>query len=325
VTSASVIFLVLVLLTGNFHEAFAGEDANGDSAPINVPSYALVIGNREYLKPAPFSPKADNDAKVIANLLASLGFDVVVRINISHRELKEEIEDLRKRARIGRKYGVKPLVLFYFSGHGFIDDGGRQYMVGVDAGREGEDISRDSVTVEDTIESLSQEGIAVGLIDACRSDLDNYLNKATPAVRPIGAPVKIAAPDADYLVGYANQRGEPVLGYINIDDNHSPYAEGLIQKLGRDRSLEYELELVHNYIVKLHINHDPRVDPHMTGYVYAGYSPGAEKKIEEEWIAIKKTPTKDSVLEFIYKYRNGPFAPAATYWMQSNGLEDNVP
>jgi hypothetical protein len=225
-------------------------------------------------------------------------------------------------------------VVLYFSGHGFIDDSGRQFMVGVDAGSGGEGIDIGAVTVESAIDISSQEGIAVALIDACRFDLDNYINpnrNQSPssnydaAERPAGAPVNITAPDADYMIGYANKRGEPVLGYLNINDNNSPYSEGLKRNLGNGHSVSFELSLVHNYIVRLKINHDPRVDPHVDGEVYAQYSANLRQKIEKEWIAIKQIPTVSSVRDFIFEYRNGPFTPAATYWVKSHTSGEDLP
>jgi hypothetical protein len=317
---------------GDFSRASAAEDAYDESSPpTGVPAYALVIGNREY-RSLPILPKADNDAKVMASLLASFGIDVVVRVNVAHLDFTKEISELNKRAQIGHQYGVKPLVIFYFSGHGFIDDSGRQFMVGVDAGSGGEDIETGAVTVESAIDILSKEGIAVALIDACRFDLDNYVNpnrdqnlSSNTAERPAGAPVDITAPDADYLVGYANRRGEPVLGYVNINDNNSPYSEGLKRNLGNGHNVVFELSLVHNFVVRLKIDHDPRVDPHMTGDIYAQYPDSLRQKIEKEWTIIRQNPTESSVLDFIFRYRNGPFTEAATYWIKSHTSGENLP
>ncbi|HEX4201514.1 MAG TPA: caspase family protein [Chthoniobacterales bacterium] len=331
--SARVAFLVFALLIGDFRTASAREYANDElGASRNVPAHALVVGNREYIKPLPLLPAADKDAKVMAALLASLGFDVIVRVNVSQVDFMKEILELSKRAKIGHKYGIKPLVVLYFSGHGFVDDDGRQFMVGVDARNGGKSIEEAAVGVEDAIDILSKESIAVALVDACRSDFhidpdrDQGISAtANPPMRPSGVPLEIAAPDADYLVGYANQRGASVSGYVDKDDHNSPYSEGLVRYLGNDHPIEFELGLVHDYMVRLKIHHDPRVDPHISGDVYASYSAGFKEIIEKEWATIKKTPTEESVRVFILRYRNGPFVPAATRWEAAHGSAESLP
>src|SRR5580692_7437125 len=79
------------------------------------PVFGLVIGNRDYRYLEPLS-KTDNDAKLIAKLLSSLGVDTVVRVNLTYTEMFDEIVDVGKRARAGGQYGTKPLVIVYFSG-----------------------------------------------------------------------------------------------------------------------------------------------------------------------------------------------------------------
>ena len=116
----------------------------------NGPAYALVIGISDYAykgEPGqkleePQFPKlkvADNDARDVANFLNNSRFPKYnsVRLLINEEatlsNIKEEFEILRKNC---KQSGVEnPLVIVYFSGHGWADKEGRHYLIPYEAQR----------------------------------------------------------------------------------------------------------------------------------------------------------------------------------------------
>lgn len=114
------------------------------------PAYALVIGISEYryfAEPGqklddPQFPKlrvADNDARDFATFLSNSRFPKYTNVRLLINEeatlpnIKEEFEILRKNS---KQSGVQnPLVIVYFSGHGWADKEGRHYLIPYEAQR----------------------------------------------------------------------------------------------------------------------------------------------------------------------------------------------
>jgi uncharacterized caspase-like protein len=85
---------------------------------------ALVIGNGAY-KQSPLKNPV-NDARDMAATLKSLGFEVILKVNASLRQMNEAIDQFWGRLKQG---GVG---LFFFAGHG-LQVAGENYLVPVDA------------------------------------------------------------------------------------------------------------------------------------------------------------------------------------------------
>jgi hypothetical protein len=125
---------------------------------------ALVIGNAAYAD-APLANPA-NDAKDVAAALRKLGFTVIVRTDVSQRDMRREIREFGvqlRRAEVG---------LFYFAGHG-VQVKGINYFVPVDAviqsEADAEDMSIDASYVLHTMEE-AQAKVSIVILDACRSN-----------------------------------------------------------------------------------------------------------------------------------------------------------
>jgi hypothetical protein len=125
---------------------------------------ALVIGNAAYAD-APLTNPV-NDAKDVAAALRKLGFTVIVRTDVSQRDMRREIRQFGvqlRRAEVG---------LFYFAGHG-VQVKGINYFVPVDAviqsEADAEDMSIDASYVLHTMEE-AQAKVSIVILDACRSN-----------------------------------------------------------------------------------------------------------------------------------------------------------
>ena len=108
-----------------------GAEALSPQGSVKDKRVALVIGNGAY-KRAPLKNPV-NDARAMAQALREVGFDVLLRENVSQQEfivvLREFGELLKNRGGVG---------LFYYAGHG-VQLKGLNYLIPVDATAENED------------------------------------------------------------------------------------------------------------------------------------------------------------------------------------------
>lgn len=125
---------------------------------------ALVVGNGAY----PMAPLRNpiNDARAMAKTLNQLGFEVILRTNLSQRGMIEALRDF------GERLGRNGEAVFYFSGHG-MQVKGRNYLIPVDADIRGEDevpyMSLDMAQVLDKLEAARSRANIV-ILDACRNN-----------------------------------------------------------------------------------------------------------------------------------------------------------
>jgi hypothetical protein len=125
---------------------------------------ALIIGNGAY----PMAPLRNpiNDARAMAKTLNQLGFEVILRTNLSQRGMIEALRDF------GERLGRNGEAVFYFSGHG-MQVKGRNYLIPVDADIRGEDevpyMSLDMAQVLDKLEAARSRANIV-ILDACRNN-----------------------------------------------------------------------------------------------------------------------------------------------------------
>ncbi len=95
-------FLTLVII-GLLVQAGLGSSFAAESR------IALVIGNSAY-QGTPLANPA-NDARLMAETLGDLSFDVIAKENLNQKEMKKAIRDF------GRKLGLGGVGLFYYAGH----------------------------------------------------------------------------------------------------------------------------------------------------------------------------------------------------------------
>lgn len=125
---------------------------------------ALVIGNAQY-KNSPLA-NPENDARAMANVLKSVGFQVTVHTNLDQTGMKKAIDTFGKNLPKG---GV---ALFYFAGHG-IQTGGNNYLIPVDTGiKSEEDVEYEAVRADRILAKMeaAQTRVNIVILDACRNN-----------------------------------------------------------------------------------------------------------------------------------------------------------
>ena len=133
---------------------------------------ALVIGNSKYIDTQELTNPV-NDAEDIAKVLRGFGFEVIELKNQSKKDMDKAIADF------GRKISDSGAALFYFAGHAWQDDDGKNYLYPVDtkitlqepqqAEQEAKDLS---VGVNSVIEEINKAKSKTNIIilDACRDN-----------------------------------------------------------------------------------------------------------------------------------------------------------
>ena len=117
-----VLFLV-VLLLGSVFGAYAQSnrgmritipDANGQLAPLYAQSFALLIGNSNYVDGWPKLPGVVDDLKTVQSELEKQGFEVTVLLNATYDEMDKAYKDFIASHGLDQNNRL----LFYFAGHG---------------------------------------------------------------------------------------------------------------------------------------------------------------------------------------------------------------
>src|SRR5581483_11030187 len=93
------------------------------------PRVALVIGNSAYKGDLPALPNPANDARLMAQTLKSVGFDVVEAENASQADMKRAIAEFSDKLSAA---GAQGTGLFFYAGHG-VQVAGENYLIPVDA------------------------------------------------------------------------------------------------------------------------------------------------------------------------------------------------
>lgn len=139
------------------------------SATAQSPAYvrvALVVGNGAYASVDPLL-NPPNDARAMAAILRSQGFNVIELVNGTKAEMLDAIQ--RAGQQLKGQHGIG---LFYFAGHG-LQLSERNYLVPVDARITGAgDVATQTVDVQQAISAFRIAGNRMNIVvlDACRNN-----------------------------------------------------------------------------------------------------------------------------------------------------------
>ncbi|MET0333882.1 MAG: caspase family protein [Rhizobacter sp.] len=125
---------------------------------------ALLIGNATYAGAPLLNPA--NDATDLAAALKTRGFDTVVALNTSKRDINNRVRTFADQ--------ITPdtVALFYYAGHG-MQVRGRNYILPVDAKVQSEgDVVEQGVEIDTILQRLEGKSAAINLVilDACRNN-----------------------------------------------------------------------------------------------------------------------------------------------------------
>ncbi len=137
------------------------------AATTPEPRVALVIGNSAY----PEIPLANpaNDARLMAETLRGLGFEVIERIDVDQRTMKFAIVEFGDRL---EKAGKDAVGLFFYAGHG-LQVNGDNYLVPIGSAiRREKHVAIEAVSAGWVLEQMEFAGNRMNFVvlDACRNN-----------------------------------------------------------------------------------------------------------------------------------------------------------
>jgi hypothetical protein len=203
--------------------AASSEPAPPSVAPIaDGKRRALVIGNGAYAASPLSNPP--NDARLVAETLRALAFEVELQVNADQRTMKRAINDFGQRLPDG---GV---ALFYFAGHG-VQFRGNNYLIplGVQI-QSAADIDVEAIRADSVLAKLEagRTRLNIVVLDACRN------NPFKAAERDVGRGLAFVSAPVGTLVAYATAPGDVAL---DGRTGNSPYTRSLARRM-REGGLE---------------------------------------------------------------------------------------
>ena len=170
----------------------------GQAELLDLPKLALVLGNGRYRRGRLRNPP--NDARAIAAALTSMGFSVIVALDMGRAQIEAAIQDytgeLAKRKCVG---------LFYYAGHGLQVDW-KNYMVPVEADLDTiADVQEQAVEVGTLLAGITRAAnpMNVIILDACR---DNPFGSTKEKAGELKGLSQMDAPPST-LLAYATSPG----------------------------------------------------------------------------------------------------------------------
>ena len=200
---------------------------------------ALVIGNAQYAQAPLTNP--ENDARLIATTMKTLGFEVDARYNLKAAEFRRALRDFGRTMEDDDSASV-----FYYAGHGMQIDR-RNYLVPVDLNlRDEGEVKDEAIDLEEALLSRIDRvrpRARIFIIDACR---DNPFSvRATRSVRVARGLAETAAPGA--LIAFSAAPGR--VAEDGPPGSNSVYTRNLAQEM-RAEGVEVE-EMLKNVRVKV--------------------------------------------------------------------------
>ena len=177
---------------------------------------AIIVGNSEY----PFAPLTNprSDAKLIANTLTELNFDVLLFYDVKKSAAKD-LKDAIRAHLLGADMAV-----FYYAGHA-LQYNGQNLLLPVDTRiSSAKEVAADAMMLNDLIDIVKDDpvGMKVFILDACRNN---------PAAKEKGLQQGLAYTEAgsgQVLVAFATSAGEVAYDGTGIN---SPYSSALANAL----------------------------------------------------------------------------------------------
>jgi tetratricopeptide (TPR) repeat protein len=196
----------------------------GERPAVQIPAagsgrVALVIGNSAYTGMSPLKSPV-NDARSMAAVLRSLGFEVVTATDLGYNGMESKVREFLRKAASAR------VALLYYSGHGSQVDG-KNYLVPVDAmSTTRAAISFERIELDRILAGLEDESRTnIVILDACRN---NPFEKTGPATKDtkssgLAAYTTVAA---GMLIAFATAPG---ITALDGRGEHSPFTASLIK------------------------------------------------------------------------------------------------
>jgi PQQ-dependent catabolism-associated CXXCW motif protein len=212
--------------------------------PAEARRLALVVGNDNYRNVTPLK-NARADAKAVGAALTAVGFDVLLKQDVSLKELQAAVREFKARIAGGDE------VIFYFSGHG-VQFEGTNYLIPVDIVADNQaQVADDAMSLQHVLDSFGEQKarFTLAIVDACR---DNPFRGQGRAIGGRGL-VAVSAAKGEMIV-YSAGAGEAALDRLgsNDTDPNGVFTRVLVKQIGRPGvPADRIMKLVQSEVVRL--------------------------------------------------------------------------
>src|SRR6201747_3057691 len=187
---------------------------------------AFVVGNSAYKNVAPL-PNPALDAKSMAKVLRSVGFDVVEGTNLTRDKMTERLLEF------GKKAQGADVALFFYAGHG-IAIGGVNYLLPIDADIKSEmDVKLGAaINIDLTLDqTMGDAKVKLVFLDACRDNPFAAKIKSNSATRSVSVQTGLAEMKSGEgtLIAFATGPGQTALD--GQEGTNSPFTRALLANL----------------------------------------------------------------------------------------------
>ena len=289
----------LSALCGLMLIAFSGNMAAAETR------VALVVGNSAYKNTSLNLNNPKNDAQDVAAALRTLGFEVIVAVDATKRDL-----DLAM-TQFGRAATNADAALFFYAGHA-IQYQGRNYLLPVDADLEDEVSLRFQTTSLDDVRAAVERasGVKIMILDACRNNpiVDTLKRRMMGMNRGLDLTRGLARIDRaeGIIVAYATAADEVA---ADGQGRNSPFSAALIKHL-QEPGLEIAKmfrRIAADVVETTHGRQRPEIYVSLIDEYYIN------QKDRAAWDQIKDKNDPKAFRDFVVSYPSSPRVSDAQY------------
>ncbi|AXQ27858.1 caspase family protein [Solimonas sp. K1W22B-7] len=311
--------------------ASADADALPGAEADKTPRLALVISTSEYGDHRLSNvSNALNDGRLVAERLVASEFDTVLRENADYESILTEVDDLAdRRIRLQKNRRVRPLVVVYFSGHGY-RAGDNDFITGSDVNFDSP--TESSVSVQWIMSRLASDSTAIIFVDACRSHLAKAIDNEDPLAKAF-APIEdrrereseqILYPTRNWharngMYLFATEPGKAAWNSAKRSPHNSPFAQQIGVELNKPGvPLASQITGIIKGVGTATEEKQAPQPVGSVGTVYLLENEESQEEMQQKWNRARTSATLDDVNRYLDDYPAGPWRSAAIEWLDHN-------
>jgi hypothetical protein len=262
---------------------------------------ALIVGNSQYTRITPKLVNPANDAHDLAQALASVGFDVILRADVGKGEFDQALVEFSRRAKNA------DTALFYYAGHG-LQHNGKNYFLPTDIEVQDEfDFNYRAISQDSILYAVGQaKSVKIVILDACR---DNPLARQFIASRGWGGGGLARIDSAE----------ETIIAYATAPDHvandgegrNSPFTAALISRI-KEPGLEITT-MFRRVANDVYAQTGGKQQPEITSSLRTDYFLNPAESDGAAWSRVRESTNSADFKEFIQKFPASPFAREAQF------------
>jgi hypothetical protein len=262
---------------------------------------ALIVGNSQYTRITPKLVNPANDAHDLAQALASIGFDVILRTDVGKGAFDQALVEFSRKAKNA------DTALFYYAGHG-LQHNGKNYFLPTDIEVQDEfDFNYRAINQDSILDAVGQaKSVKIVVLDACR---DNPLARQFIASRSWGggglAPIEGAE---ETIIAYATAHGHVA---NDGEGRNSPFTAALVRRI-KEPGLEITT-MFRRVANDVYDQTGGKQQPEITSSLRTDYVLNPAESDSAAWSRVRESTNPADFKEFIQKFPVSPFAREAQF------------